>query len=239
MQIFIPLWIVESVFVGLFIPAGHPLTTKKSFALKMAACALFMANGLYAYSLSAHTAYGVTVLLGLAGGWIGDVFLALDPFVRHKQNRRLSIVLFAIGGFCFLLGHLAYMAAFTCLLRASHAFRILPFLLAFGGVLLCFALTFALAKVKAGKFFVPVVLYAAGLACMCALAICCALSVFPGQTVLQAVLIAAPLLFAFSDVTLALQNADKERFGTLTMRAVCLVPYFLAQMLLGLSVWLV
>ena len=55
----------------------------------------------------------------------------------------------------------------------------------------------------------------------------------------QAVLIAAPLLFAFSDVTLALRTVDKERFESLPMRAVCLAAYFLAQMLLGLSIRLV
>ena len=47
--------------------------------------------------------------------------------------------------------------------------------------------------------------------------------------------IAAPR-FAFPDVTLALRYADEERFGSLTMRAVCLVPYFPVQMLPGLSV---
>ena len=239
MQVFIPLWITEAVFAGLFIPAGYPTTTKKSFVLKMGACALFLANGLYAFSLSAHTPYGVSILLGLGSGWIGDVFLALDPFVRRKQNRKLTVALYAIGGFFFLLGHLAYMAAFTRLLLESHAFRVLPFLLTCGCLLLCFVLTFVLAGVKAGKYLAPVALYAFGLSGMCALAICCALFVFPGTPVPQAVLIAAPLLFAFSDVTLALRTVDKERFESLPMRAVCLAAYFLAQMLLGLSIRLV
>ena len=238
MQVFVPIWIAEAVCAALFILAGYPITTKKSFTFKMLSCVLYMANGLYAYSLSAKGAYGVTILVGLAFGWLGDVFLALDPFVRHKQNRKLSLVLFVIGGFFFLLGHIAYMAAFLRLLLSAHAFRVLPFLLTWGGVLLCIALTFILCKVKAGKFFVPIAIYAAGLSGMCALAICCAVLVFGGHTVTQCILIAAPLLFAFSDVTLALRSMDKERFESLTMRSICLVPYFLAQMLLGLSVWL-
>lgn len=238
MKIIIPIWIAEALFAALFIVAGYPASTKKGFAFKMVACALYTANGLYAFSQSAHDAYGVTILLGLLGGWLGDIFLALDPFIRHKQNKKLSVTLFAIGGLFFLLGHGAYMAAFARLLTASHVFRIVPFALALGGILICFALVFRLSGVKAGKFTAPVAVYAVGLAGMCALAINAALFVFGGKTVLQCILIAAPLLFAFSDVTLALRCADKERFESMPMRAVCLTAYFLAQMLFGISIML-
>ena len=236
MQVFIPVWIAEAVLSALFIVAGYPESTKKGFVFKMLACALYTANGLYAFSLSEKAVYGVLILAGLACGWIGDAFLTLDPFIRRRQNRKLSMTFYIIGCIFFLFGHLAYIAAFLRLMRTPHAFRVLPFLLSFGGVLLCFALVYALSKVKAGKLFAPLTVYAAGLAGMCALAICAALLVFRGQTVLQAVLIAAPLLFAFSDVTLALCRADKERFGSLLMRTLCLTAYFLAQMLLGFSI---
>lgn len=238
MKVLIPIWIVEAVFAALFILTGFPRSTKKGFMFKMFACALFMANGLYAYLLSAWTAYGVTILIGLLCGWIGDVFLTLDPFIRHRQSRKLSMTLIIIGGSFFLFGHIAYIAAFLQQLLTAHAFRVLPLLLATGGVLACFALTFALCKVKAGKLFIPLAIYAAGLACMCGLGICAALFVFSGRIVTQCVLIAAPLLFAFSDVTLAMRSADKERFESLPMRAFCLGAYFLAQMLLGVSIML-
>lgn len=239
MKAFIPIWIAEAVFAGLFIVTGYPKATKKGFTFKMLACAVYMASGLYAYSLSAKTAYGVTILAGLVCGWIGDVFLGLDPFTEPRQNKKLSMTVFLIGGFFFLLGHIAYIVAFLRLMLERHAFRVLPFLLALGGVLLCFALVFGLAKVKAGKLLIPLTIYAVALASMCALAICTALLAYKGQSVVQCVLIPAPLLFAFSDVTLALRIADEERFESLPMRTVSLGAYFLAQMLLGLTIRLV
>jgi hypothetical protein len=178
------------------------------------------------------------ILAGLVGGFLGDIFLAIDPFTRDKQSRKLSLAMKAFGGLFFLLGHVAYMAAFTRLLAEAHAFRFLTFALAMGCVLVCFALVFGLCKVSAGKFTPAIAVYAAGLAGMCALAICAALLVFDGNAVLQCILFAAPLLFAFSDVTLALRVADSKRFDSLPMRTVSLGAYFLAQMLLGLTVWL-
>lgn len=238
MQVFIPIWIVEALFAALFIVTGYPKGTKKGFVFKMLACALYTANGLYAYSLSAKGSFGVMILAGLICGWLGDVFLALDSLSESKQNRKLTLILRAFGGLFFLLGHAAYMAAFVYLLLSAHAFRFLPFAIAMGGVLACFALVFRFSKVNAGRFAAPVAVYAVGLAGMCALAICAALLAFGGQTVTQCILIAAPLLFAFSDVTLALRVADKDRFESLPMRTVSLGAYFLAQMLLGLTVWL-
>lgn len=238
MQVFIPIWIVEALFAALFIVTGYPKGTKKGFVFKMLACALYTANGLYAYSLSAKTVYGVTILAGLACGWLGDVFLSLHPFTQENQSRKLTLILRAFGGLFFLLGHAAYMAAFVHLLLSAHAFRFLPFAIAMGGVLACFALVFRFSKVSAGRFTAAIAVYAVGLAGMCALAINAALLVFSGRPVPQIILIAAPLLFAFSDVTLALRVADSKRFESLPMRTVSLGAYFLAQMLLGLTVWL-
>ena len=239
MSVFIPLWIAEALFAALFIVFGYPDATKKGFVCKMVACVLYIANGIYAWSLCGHASYGVMILTGLAGGLVGDVFLALDPFLQRKNNRKLRLALKMFGGLFFLLGHAAYMIAFARLLAQAHAFRYLTFALAMGCVLVCFALVFGLCKVSAGKFTPAIAVYAAGLAGMCALAICAALLVFRGNTVLQCMLFAAPLLFAFSDATLALRVADKDRFESLPMRSFSLGAYFLAQMLLGLSIRLI
>ena len=238
MQVFIPIWIVEALFAALFIVTGYPKGTKKGFVFKMLACALYTANGLYAYSLSAKTVYGVTILAALACGWLGDVFLSLHPFTQENQSRKLTLSMNAIGGVFFLLGHAAFMTAFARLMLDAHAFRLLTFAIAFGGMLVCFAQVFRLCRVSAGRFTAAIAVYAVGLAGMCALAINAALLVFSGRPVPQIILIAAPLLFAFSDVTLALRVADSKRFDSLPMRTVSLGAYFLAQMLLGLTVWL-
>lgn len=179
------------------------------------------------------------MLAGLVCGWIGDIFLALNPFTKDKQNRKLNLTTKAFGGLFFLLGHAAYIAAFAQLLAQAHASRFITFALAMGCVLVCFALIFGLCKVSAGRFTPAIALYSAGLAGMCALAICAAQQVFGGNTVLQCILISAPLLFAFSDVTLALRVAGKERFESLPLRSFSLGAYFLAQMLLGLTIRLV
>ena len=236
MKLWVPFWIAEAVFAALFILFGYPQSTKKGFVCKMFACALYTANGLYAYALVGQNPYGTAILAGLVCGWIGDVFLAIDPFMQAQPKPGRKIIFKVLGGLFFLLGHAAYMAAFLYLLLASHAFRLLPFALAMGCVLLCIALVFALCKVSGGKYTAPIAVYAVGLSGMCALAICAALLVYDGQTVMQGMLIAAPLLFAFSDVTLALRCADRDRFESLPMRAVSLGAYFLAQMLLGLSI---
>ncbi len=238
MGMIISLWIAEGLFAALFIVAGYPRSTKIGFAFKMAAGAIYMANGIYSFKING-TSFGVILLAALFFGLLGDIFLTLDPFIQDETNSRLKIVLPGIGGLFFLLGHAAYMFAFIQLLRTSDAFRFLPFAAAFGGVMACFILVFVLCKVKAGKFLAPIIVYMAFLAGTCALGICSALLTKDVMTVTRCIFISAPLLFAFSDVTLALQTADKKRFKTLTMRTVCLASYFLAQMLFGFLIRLV
>ena len=235
MKLFIVLWLAEAVFSALFIVAGHPVSTKKGFGFKMAACALYMANGLYAFSLSDKNTYGVIILLGLIGGLIGDVFLSADPFVRERSDPKLSFMLVLFGGVFFLAGHIAYMVAFLRLLLDAHAFRFLPFAALWGGMLLFFALLFKIADLHAGKYTLPVALYACGLCCMFALSVYAAVFVVTAP-MLRCILVAAPILFVTSDVTLAMISANKKRFGSLAFRAFSLTTYFLAQMLFGISI---
>ncbi|MBQ7542632.1 MAG: hypothetical protein IJT44_10120 [Clostridia bacterium] len=235
---FFPIWIAEALFTALFIVAGHPISTKKGFVFKMIACALFFANGMYAFSMSGKTEYGITVLVGLAAGWIGDVFLALDPFIRGKQSKKLSTTIFLFGGAFFLIGHFAYITAFARLLFIRHAFRVLPFVAAWIGICAVMALAIRLSKIPCGKLAVPIAVYAVFLGCMFALAVCAALLLYSGQTVMSCILIGAAALFVLSDVTLAIKSADRERFGSLRLRIVCLAAYFLAQMLFGVSIML-
>lgn len=236
MKVLIILWIAEAVFAALFILTGHPVSTKSGFWFKMAACGLFIANGLYAFLLSGKTEYGVTISAGLIAGCIGDVFLALDPFIRDRKDKKLSLTLFVIGGAFFLIGHFAYITAFARMLYTTKTFRFLPFAAAWGGILIVMALVIRLSGIHAGKIAIPIAVYAVFLGCMFALAVCAATFRYTGQIVMQSILIGAAALFVTSDVTLALKSADKTRFGSLGMRMLCLVAYFLAQMMFGLSI---
>ena len=238
MKLFIPLWIAEAVFAALFMVAGHPISTKKGFGFKMVACALYLGNALYAFSLSAKTAFGVTILIGILGGLIGDVFLSIDPLIREKHSKKAVFTCFLFGGLFFLGGHIAYLTAFLRLLLEADAFRFLPFAALCGGLLLIFALLLRITDIHAGKYTLPVAIYACGLCCMFALSVCTALFVTANQPILQAILIAAPILFVASDVTLAMKTADRKRFGSLGFRVFSLSTYFLAQMLFGISILL-
>lgn len=238
MKVLVILWIAEAFFAALFILAGHPVSTKRGFWFKMAACALFISNGLYAFSLSGKTEYGATIAAGLIAGCIGDIFLALDPFIRDHQDKKLTMTLYLIGGAFFLIGHFAYITAFTRMLYMAKAFHFLPFTAAWGGILIVMAMVIRISEIQSGKIAIPIAIYAVFLGCMFALAVCAAAYRYADQTVMQSILIGAAALFVTSDVTLALKTADKTRFGGLGMRLLCLVAYFLAQMLFGLSILL-
>ena len=236
MKWMIPLWIAEALFVALFIVAGHPISTKKGFGFKMAACALYIVNVAAAFSLSQKTAFGVTVALGILGGFLGDVFLAADPFIRDRHNTKLSFTFVMLGGIFFLAGHIAYIISFLHLLFDADAFRFLPFAGIWGGTLLFFALLLKITDIHAGKYTFPVALYATGLSCMFSLGICAAL--FAAHGMFRYLLLAAPVLFVLSDITLAIKTADPKRFGSLGFRALCMTSYFLAQMLFGTAILL-
>ena len=236
MVLFPVFFLADAVFAVLFIREGYPQSTKKGFAFKMIASAIFVANGLYAYFQSGKNAYGLTVLLALLLGFVGDIFLTFDPFLKDKSNKKLSTFFVVLGGVFFLAGHICYLLAFLRLLKASGTFRLPTFLCALCAVPVVFAVVLLALKIHLKAFTVPVFLYAVAISSMFAAAVCLALHGHAGQPTLQVLLFAAPLLFIVSDASLVLKSFDQDRFGNLTMRAVNLGTYYLAQMLFGLSV---
>lgn len=232
------LFILEAVFTWLFIKAGWPESTKAGFVFKMFACAVFLANGFYAFRSTEIRYYSLAIFAGLVAGFIGDIFLTLDPFIKDKKSK-VNMVVIIIGGICFLFGHIAYILAFVRTLISKGLFRIAFICAVWAGAFVLFVIIRALLKVKFGKLTAPVFAYAAVIIFMLSCAVCLAVYGIEGKPLAKTALIAAPVLFIVSDFSLVLKFFDKERFNTLPVRAINLGTYFLSQMLLGLSIWYV
>lgn len=234
MMVYILLFIAEAIFSSLFIKEGFPKATKKGFCFKMCAATVFVLHGIYAYSQGIKDAFAISIIVALVFGFFGDLFLALSPFIKNKESK-LLIFYMLLGGLFFLSEHVTYIVTFAKELKKEDAFNAVIF----GGVLLAVliigvVLTVTL-KLKLGKFTVPIIIYAIAISSMLAISICLAVKA-GGNIKLQAILIAAPILFVISDSTLVLKIFDKKRFDNMPVRIINLGTYFLAQMLFGLSI---
>ena len=170
-----------------------------------------------------RTSYTVFMLIGLILGLVGDVSLAYqEVFPRQKERY------FLVGLGAFLMGHLFYIATFAFLPQAGALWLLVAALLFLA--LLCAQRFF---KVELGNMRLPVYLYAATISLMAGLA--CGTAV--GAQNLQGWLVCiAAWLFVFSDAVLALLYFGRPRGRWLT--AANLGSYYLAQLLLALSIWL-
>lgn len=233
---FIIFFIAEALFASLFIKAGYPKATKKGFCFKMFASAIFVASGIYAYILSDKSQYAVTVIIALIFGLLGDVFLTMDPFIKNKSNKKLSIFFIILGGLFFLAGHITYMLAFISELKKNQSFDLRIFITSVAVILLVAAIIKVILKIKLRKFMFPIIIYSAAISSMFALAVCLAVKVYTDNMTMQAILFSAPLLFIVSDLSLVLKFFNCERFDTFAVRIINLGTYFLAQMLFGLSI---
>ena len=157
----------EFVFVPLFLKYSWPDKCWKSFGFKMICSALFFSAGLLAMKISGHSAssspYTKLILWGLFFGWLGDMFLHL---ITDK------IVVFGLGLFAFLGGHIFYICAFQRAIEKTYPdkpffawYEIVAVLVLVGLVVL-----YALVKKIKGKAYmaIPVVLYAVTISAMLA-----------------------------------------------------------------------
>ena len=232
------LFIPETVFALLFIKAGWPESTKKGFFFKMCASAIFVLNGFIGYNFNI-SAYGKTVLFALIAGFIGDIFLTMDPFLTTEKAKKLSMVFIVTGGIAFLTGHILYFAAYIGKLETftAQSVKILV-----SGILILLILAVAvkfILKLSFEKLTAPILLYTLVISSLFSLGLCLAFTVLTGKPAAQITICIAPLLFIISDSSLVMKFFEKERFNTLSVRAVNLGTYFAAQMLFGLSIFLI
>lgn len=96
--------LVEIACVPWYLKALWPEKCKKSLVLKMICSTGFVGIGVLSMFISDNfSPYAITMLIGLVLGWIGDYFLHAKP----------SDAYFVTGFLSFLLGHVAYIVAYS------------------------------------------------------------------------------------------------------------------------------
>jgi len=237
--IFCVLFALDMVFASLYIKFGLPTITKRSYCYKMFASGLFVVNGLVGYFVYNDSVFSKWVLLGLVFGWLGDIVIALEPFIKENEKKKKhNIITVTCGGILFFFGHVLYIVAFYKELALTNAFIPALYFGIVGGFIALGFLTFLFNKIRMGKFTVPIVFYAVAITSMFALSVNVAITNTTGGLLFKIVMIVAPLFFVISDATIVLRFFNKEKYGTYPIRIVNLGTYFIAQMLFGLAIYI-
>lgn len=238
--IFCSLFVIDMVFAALYIKFGLPKVTKKSYCYKMFASGLFVINGLIGYFVYNNGVFAKWVLFGLIFGCLGDIVIALEPFIKdNEKKKKNNTIAVTCGGALFFFGHLLYIVAFAKELSITESFIPALYFGMVGGIIGLAFLTFLFTKIRMGKFTVPIVFYAIAITSMFALSVNVAITNTTGGLLFKIIMFVAPLFFVISDTTIVLRFFNKEKYGTYPIRIVNLGTYFIAQMLFGLAIYLV
>jgi len=192
---------------------------------KMIAATLFLSAGVVAATQRSEPASTAVIimLIGLALGWLGDLLLGLDPFVRKE----LKNVMLISGGVPFFLGHVAYIVVLANLQPLN--LWLLPLMLVLP------ILIFTLHRVfDLGKLLVPFLAYSLILGAMMMFTLNVAMLGGP----LGRLMIFPGVLFAISDSCLFLGKniREKRQRPVKSLHFACLIPYFTAQALFAASI---
>ncbi|MCR4563085.1 MAG: lysoplasmalogenase [Clostridiales bacterium] len=233
------LFALDMVFAALYIKYGLPKVTKKSYCFKMFASGLFVVNGLIGYFVYNNGIFAKWVLLGLVFGCLGDIVIALEPFIKEGENKKKNNTIAVVcGGVLFFIGHLLYIVAFVKELSVTDSFIPALYFGIVGGIVVIAFIAFTLSKLSMGKFAIPILIYAITITSMFALSVNIAVTNTTGGLLFKIVMVVAPLFFVISDATIVFRFFDKEKFETYPMRIVNLGTYFIAQMLFGLAIYI-
>ncbi|MCL2532287.1 MAG: lysoplasmalogenase [Oscillospiraceae bacterium] len=193
---------------------------------KMIAASLFLAAGFVAAAQRTGPAdAAITIMLvGLGLGWLGDLLLGFDPFVRPENKNKVLVS----GGIPFFLGHVAYIIVLATITPLN--LWLLPLLLVLPLLILIMHRVFDLEKM-----LVPFLGYSLMLGAMMMFTLNVAIEV---GGPLGRLMILPGVLFAVSDSVLFLNKKIREKRGQAmpVLHFVCLIPYFSAQALFALSI---
>ena len=230
---------LEFVFVPLFLKNSWPKKTNMSLLFKMISSTLFILCGIFAMKAANNNSeYAKLIIWGLAMGWVGDFFLHL------KTDK---VVIFGLGLFAFLAGHIFYIIAFQKGIYVYYPqaktftwYEIVSVIVLVGLI----ALYVFLKKVKAKPVMaVPVVLYAFTITYMLVKAVRLCVSfwaygLYDHVPLLFITVSLGALLFVLSDASLGLilfagknKNQKLKWFNIGT--------YYAAQVLLASSIFLI
>lgn len=231
--------VAECVTVPLFLKAYWPDRTKKSFTLKVISAALFVLCGFLCVKISGNnTPYANLIMIGLFLGFIGDIFL-------HSISG--NKIHFVIGFLSFFAGHFFYIAAFWKAIQRTYPgshfiewYEAVITVLFIGGLLYSF--------IKKGIFkgkiplLVVFIVYGLVLVTMLTKSFRYAIGEIAYGTndhmfAVFATVAIGGLLFTISDIilgyTIPMGNTTR------TLRIINIGTYFVAQILIALSILIV
>lgn len=229
-------WIAECIAFPIFIKAQWPKPTYTSFIAKMISASIFVGYGVYLASITGwNSKFTLFMVFGFVGGWLGDLLLHLDPFLRESKVGKAAA--FVAGLLAFLAGHIMYVIAYINGINAlgysiSWATYTLIAVVAAVAVIVLIA-----TKLKLGIATAPVALYALTISAMLGMAITLGVNVFSVSPLVSVALILGAILFVISDGTLVFCIFGSKRAkANFPLKVVNLATYFIAQMLLGSSI---
>lgn len=240
-------WSAECLAFPMFIRAQWPQKCVKSFCWKMISASLFLGYGVFAYLFAKNYLWGSSfsnkfamyMLIGLACGWLGDLFLHLTALWK-EPGKILTGASFGIGLVSFLVGHIFYVLAFIYAIGTTG--HKLPYQVWIGvaAMLVLFLVGKLVSKIKLGIAAIPVALYAATISTMLVCALTFAVYYAKCSITASIVISVGAILFVVSDGTLVFNMFGNEKMkSNYPLKVVNLVTYFIGQMLLGSAIMLV
>jgi len=224
------IYILAAACVAMSFPTAilrHKGHEKLRYISKLAAALLFCATALAAMIERTQPMNFVTMMMlaGLFLGFMGDVILGLDRFVRPEGRGNLLL----IGALPFFLGHIAYIVA---MLSWGELNPWLLFIIPFSVV--GFWLITKVLPIE--KYLTPFLLYSLVLSGLMITTL--SIAIAQRGTPLGAIMIAPGIIFTISDVSLLFdrfygikENQKKKPvFGYMVA-----IPYFSAQALFALA----
>jgi len=203
-------------------------------AAKCVASTLFCLTAVAAMGQRSLPANGAAmrILIGLALGLVGDVFLGLAPLVSKKMN----LVCSGLGGAAFFTGHIFYIRALLMGVPMRW-----PLLVLLPVVPLLFLVLYKTRIFNPGKRIIPIFGYGVVLGAMMVAALNYALNMVGGPlgNLPIALLMWVPgVLFAISDTSLFLRTFATEKIERfpVPLDFAVMLPYFSAQAIFALLV---
>lgn len=235
----------EFYAVPKFLSHYWPKKCKQSFIWKTIAASLFVLAGFFAMKASGNSSpYATNVMLGLVFGMMGDLFLHALTTVMWP---------FVLGVLAFLTGHIFYIMAIHKAIKSTYpdaSFLSGYELGAIGaiGAIAVITVAYLLIRNIIKKDNIPMILGLSAYLVFLTSMVLKAFSFVIGEwvygmndnVVILALTVAlGALLFFISDITLGLMILNKERFETKKMRYFNIGTYFVAQILIGASIFFV
>lgn len=208
-----------------FIKAEYAGKMARATLLKGIASCFFVLLGLVCY-LENTTDFGRLILIGLALGLVGDVFLNLRNQFEGGKSRKI----FAVGILAFLSGHYLYIAALI-----GRSSRILLPALAATAVLSVLAIPPLMKRITAPSKGLKLFGYVYLVTVIAMFSFAAMLLIMEGQSAMHIVFTIGALLFIVSDFIMIYYSFGKK---IKPLRAINLLSYYAGQLLIAACILL-